>query len=806
MHMTFDLVGAAWFALDISVRSIAAAVAVALVLSLLRVRAAGVLHAAWSAVLFTMLFMPVLPLIVPPLPVPVPPAAVDLIDAGFRSLQSSPDRVGDATSGLNIIAAVPSFRPGGSVRSDQLIASDANVRASRSWVARILLIVYLAGALLFTVRLAYGWVLAAAMIGRARRGGPLPVDAGGSVYESSEVSVPMTLGAIRPVIVLPVAWKTWDSDTLAAIVAHETAHVARRDASINSVAHINRAVFWFHPLAWWLERKVAVTAEHACDEAGARAISAPDRYAEILVEMADLVRRHGGRLACPATGVNGAGHLDRRIDRLLRGDAFAKTSRRKKMVATLGCILAIGTVIACREQPLREDPALANTLADRAEQTKRFEAARDMTQDQADALEQRVALNAEDFDARWQLVTYYRTSRNVPWDKKVAGLRRHALWLIEHRPEHDVQPPALSPQFDPEGFATARKLWEAHLARPDASAFLVYRAASFFAPHDKPYAEHLILRGMAMDPESAALKARMSPDVGGYQWPSQLASLYAAALLGSESASGTYNDVRTYNDKVTSPYVMDVRKKLELTTDAKLLARVGSILTRPIPPVKDTAVKEALEQTRALGIRYLERALQLDPKLDSAKAVLVRIRLEGQATDVDHLVAGAVEGFMRSEDITEYAKKDVAAAKTQRDEAKARAEEVLKMTEAHPRDPAYSAAIMTAHHVLATVALRDGDRGRAVQHMRESVNVPTSERIQYAPPFSWLRPVHRLLREGEREAVAEFLEAFARLTIIERDRLLTDAQAIRDGRMPTSYQYMVARERSEGLRVSGSNR
>jgi hypothetical protein len=78
--------------------------------------------------------------------------------------------------------------------------------------------------------------------------------------------------------------------------------------------------------------------------------------------------------------------------------------------------------------------------------------------------------------------------------------------------------------------------------------------------------------------------------------------------------------------------------------------------------------------------------------------------------------------------------------------------------------------------------------------MRESVKVPASDRIQYAPPSSWMRPVNRLLKEGEREAVVEFLEAFARLTIRDRDYLLGDAKAIRDGRMPSLYQHMVARE------------
>ena len=102
---------------------------------------------------------------------------------------------------------------------------------------------------------------------------------------------------------------------------------------------------------------------------------------------------------------------------------------------------------------------------------------------------------------------------------------------------------------------------------------------------------------------------------------------------------------------------------------------------------------------------------------------------------------------------------------------------------------------MTAHHVLALVALREGDRERAVQHMQDSVNVPTSEQIQYAATFTWMRPVNRLLNQGERESVVEFLEAFARLNIVERERLLEDARAIREGRMPSSYQHMVAGER-----------
>jgi hypothetical protein len=690
--MTLDPVGAAWFVLDTSLRALAAALAVALVLGLLRVRAAAVLHSAWSAVLFAMLLMPVLPSIVPALPVPVPAPAGDFFDSASGTKEPSSSVVGHSTQPRTVINTDPTAQEQSSARlSDRLTPSDTGERPSRSWLPLVLLTVYVAGVLLFVGRLSYGWLVASAVVRRAMRRG------------------------------------------------------------------------------------------------------------RVLNEMADVVRRNRGRLTWQAVGVNGAGLLDSRIERLLRGDAFASASRLKKVGAWIGCVLAIATIIACRQQisatPLREDPELAKRLANQEDERKRFEAARDMTQEQADVLEQRIDANPEDFEARRQLVTYYRTSSKVAWDKKVPGLRRHALWLIEHHPEHDVQAPALSPQFDPEGFAAAKKLWDAHLARPDVSPFLVFRAASFFAPHDKPYAEQLIVRGMTMDPDSAALKARMPPDVGGYQWPVQLSSLYAAALRGSESAWGTYNDLRTHLDKVNAPYAKQVRDKLEATTDAQLLARVGGILTRPNQSTKDPALKQALDDVRALGVRYLERALELDPNLQIAKATLVNIRIPEQATEADRLANRALEGYMVAEDITEYAKKDTAAGKRQRDEATARAEEVLKVAAAHASDPAYSAAVMTAHHVLAIASLRDGDRERAVHHMRESVKVQTSDRIQYAPPVSWLRPVNRLLKEGERERVVEFLEAFARLTIRDRDRLLQDAKAIREGRMPSSYQHMVARER-----------
>ena len=110
--------------------------------------------------------------------------------------------------------------------------SETGARASRSWLPLGLLAAYVAGVLLLVARLSYGWLVASAMVRRALRRGPVLSDVGRDVYESSEVTVPMTVGAMCPIIILPIAWRAWDSETLAAIIAHEVAHVRRHDASI----------------------------------------------------------------------------------------------------------------------------------------------------------------------------------------------------------------------------------------------------------------------------------------------------------------------------------------------------------------------------------------------------------------------------------------------------------------------------------------------------------------------------------------------------------------------------------------------
>ena len=99
---------------------------------------------------------------------------------------------------------------------------------------------------------------------------------------------------------------------------------------------------------------------------------------------------------------------------------------------------------------------------------------------------------------------------------------------------------------------------------------------------------------------------------------------------------------------------------------------------------------------------------------------------------------------------------------------------------------------MTAHQTLGLIALHDGNRDRAVHHMLESVKVPElalEGGIVERHFLAQRLPIY-LLKEGERETVIEYYEAAATINARERERLLEDARAVREGRMPRSYQSM----------------
>jgi ABC-type amino acid transport substrate-binding protein len=317
---------------------------IALILFSVRVHSSRALHAVWTTVLLAMMLMPILPHVMPSISIPVPvPASV------LPAEISAPDAAAPAAvSGRNVEVHPASFM--------QPESSFGPKHERRPIWPAAGIILYCAGVLFLLFRAFWGLRTMSRIVRGCK---PATLDAvirpglrigKTPVYESEMVVAPLTIGIISPRIILPASWRKWNSGKLSAILAHEFSHICRRDTLIATMAHLNRCIFWFHPLAWWLERKLAETAELACDDDAMRVVGKTKLYAEVLLEMAQAVHRRGGRLAWQGIGIHGNGLLSQRIERILHDDLVCEISMMRKAVVIFGCALAIFVVGACRQK------------------------------------------------------------------------------------------------------------------------------------------------------------------------------------------------------------------------------------------------------------------------------------------------------------------------------------------------------------------------------------------------------------------------------------------------------------------------
>lgn len=105
---------------------------------------------------------------------------------------------------------------------------------------------------------------------------------------SDLVRVPTAIGFMKPVIVVP-GWvmQELSTDELNQILLHELAHLHRWDDWTNLAQKIVKALFFFHPAVWWIEKRVSLEREMACDDAVIAETASPRAYAECLTHLAE---------------------------------------------------------------------------------------------------------------------------------------------------------------------------------------------------------------------------------------------------------------------------------------------------------------------------------------------------------------------------------------------------------------------------------------------------------------------------------------------------------------------------------------
>ncbi|MEN6497446.1 MAG: carboxypeptidase regulatory-like domain-containing protein, partial [Thermoguttaceae bacterium] len=344
--------------LDVSLKATLLALAAWAGIAACRVHSSDVKHRVWLFVLGGMLLLPALVNLVPGVSLPAwlyPPLQAAAVSgetgggaplvspqqpaAEERSLSAPPEPVAalplgerePATHARDAVShgmaeqepqeAIVSPLPAPSANAVPPVATRA---AGSSGFALAAIGVYLAGVGLLMVRLLVGTLQASRLVRRASQA-DLACSAAGlpprtRIVESAELRVPVTIGYWRPVVVLPADWRTWSEPSLAMVLAHEGEHVRRRDTWVTLLAAFNVAVYWFHPVAWILRRRLLDLAEQACDDAVIQVTGSRNEYAQSLLDMAGRFTTTSGRLRPFGVAMARKASVVKRIEAIIDND------------------------------------------------------------------------------------------------------------------------------------------------------------------------------------------------------------------------------------------------------------------------------------------------------------------------------------------------------------------------------------------------------------------------------------------------------------------------------------------------------
>jgi beta-lactamase regulating signal transducer with metallopeptidase domain len=321
------------FLIEMAWKSAAIAGGALLLAAMLRSKAAADRGAVLKIAVALLLALPAIALFAPALEIATPgsataPAAAESASLPLGAIEAAP-----------VVAAAPGAAPAPAAGGDW---DDPSL---------LFFLLYLGGVVMVGGRLLAGlwtlrrWTRGASEVeapewraALARAGGD---SLGIRLLVSEDSSSPLSWGLRRPVILL-------DRDTLRspkeadAILAHEVAHVARRDWPSLILSRLAVALFWFNPLVWRLDREVAQQAEEAADSDASARVE-PARYAQTLLDWARL----DGRPALPANAIAaGEPGLSRRVRAILDGRVARRSGSALAVAAMVGCAAFAAPVAA----------------------------------------------------------------------------------------------------------------------------------------------------------------------------------------------------------------------------------------------------------------------------------------------------------------------------------------------------------------------------------------------------------------------------------------------------------------------------
>jgi bla regulator protein blaR1 len=149
------------------------------------------------------------------------------------------------------------------------------------------------------------------------------------MLRSVDMMEPGIFGIFRPRMLWPDRLsERLENEHIEGILAHELVHVRRYDNLTAAIHMLVEALFWFHPLVWWIESRMLQERERACDEAVVQLAGRPEVYAEGLLKACRFCAE--SPLIC-VSGITGADLRDRMV-RIMTGHLLQKMDLSRKLL------------------------------------------------------------------------------------------------------------------------------------------------------------------------------------------------------------------------------------------------------------------------------------------------------------------------------------------------------------------------------------------------------------------------------------------------------------------------------------------
>lgn len=208
------------------------------------------------------------------------------------------------------------------------------------------------------------WMKVRAALAAAK---PVEMPASIPVKMSPALLEPGLVGIFRPVLLLPEGiTQRLSPPEMFSVLAHELCHLGRKDNLTAAIHMLVEALFWFHPLVWWLGARLVDERERACDESVVEAGTDPETYAHGILKVCQHYLH--SPLAC-AAGVSGA-DLKKRMESITKNEAILNLNGARKLLlvgvaaATLALPIAAGISPAAMAQSAPSEDDVARMLAD----------------------------------------------------------------------------------------------------------------------------------------------------------------------------------------------------------------------------------------------------------------------------------------------------------------------------------------------------------------------------------------------------------------------------------------------------------